>query len=138
MKSRLLAINDWLTRGHKAAYDSTKLATSCQVSPSQLRRFFLAYFYRPPQEWLDELRLCNAMKVLAQGQQIKLVAFVFHFGSVPHFCHRFKEYHGCTPSEFQQVHPRFKAALLMRPWVLARRSLISVLLRSRNLTQPHT
>src|SRR5688500_6619127 len=117
MTSRLLAINDWLRRAHEAHYDCNRLAALCQISTSQLRRFFLAYFYRPPQDWLDELRLWDAMEILAQGEPVKQVAFAVHFGSVAHFCHRFKEYHGCRPSEFRRIHASTTVNLLKRPWI---------------------
>src|SRR5688500_8375360 len=97
--SRLLLITDWVEIGRAAHYDGAELASLCGVSSSQLRRFFQQRFCRPPQEWLNELRLWDAIRMLRQKYPVKEIAYTLRFGSVPHFCHRFKEYHGFTPSE---------------------------------------
>lgn len=95
--SRLGAINNWIERARESKYDSVKLAENCRISPSQLRRFFLEHFFRPPQEWLDELRLWDALSILQQGESIKCTAAQLDFADGSHLSHRFKEYFGCSP-----------------------------------------
>jgi AraC-like DNA-binding protein len=133
---RLLFIKDWIRMGREARYDSVNLARNCLVSPCHLRRFFLTTFYRPPQEWLNELRLWDAMRLLYEEGSVKEVAFTLGFGSVPHFCHRFKEYHGCTPSEcfvrlkFSQLNRNEDAGPSeLMPWTIAEHHLVSLLSR---------
>src|SRR5688572_27351267 len=73
--SRLQFITDWIQRGRESRYDAKALAKLCNVSSSQLRRYFSYSFLRPPQEWLDELRLWHATEILASGQPVKNVAY---------------------------------------------------------------
>ena len=95
---RLQLIHDWIERGRQANYNAVRLAALCTVSPSQLRRYFAEHFYRPPQEWLNELRLWDAMQLLSEGHPVKNVATTLHFSDPNHFSHVFKRYHGCAPS----------------------------------------
>jgi AraC-like DNA-binding protein len=98
--SRLVFVKDWIVRARRANYDAVHLARLCDISPSQLRRFFLQHYFRPPQEWLNELRLWDATKLLAEGWQIKQIAAHLNFGSDSQFCRCFKRYRGCCPTEF--------------------------------------
>jgi AraC-like DNA-binding protein len=98
--SRLDQIRDWVALGRSAGYRSRALARKSGSSPSQLRRFFQAAFGRPPQEWLDELRLWDAVRFLAAGRTVKETGYKTGFKSIPHFCRKFKEYHGVAPTEF--------------------------------------
>jgi AraC-like DNA-binding protein len=104
--SALSCIDDWVCEARLAQYSARSLAKRRLVSASQLRRFFLQLFRRPPQEWLDELRLWHAMELLVQGRSTKEVASLLSFADTAHLCHRFKEYHGCTPSDFLKIHTR--------------------------------
>jgi AraC-like DNA-binding protein len=95
--SRLDAVVNWTERARLTNYQSGELARLCSVSRSQLRRHFLDLFRRTPQAWLDELRLWDALQLLCTMPfSVKEVAYKLQFASASHFCHRFKQYHGCT------------------------------------------
>ena len=96
--SRLDLITEWIALARRADYSATRLAELCKVSPSQLRRYFLLVFCRPPQEWINELRLWDAMRMLSLGHPAKYVAATLRFSNTAHFSHRYKEYHGAPPS----------------------------------------
>jgi AraC-like DNA-binding protein len=133
--SRLDAISDWIDKGRNSHYDSSALATSCGVSVSQLRRYFATNFYRPPQDWLDELRIWDAARLLCEGQRVKETCYALGFNDTAHFCHRFRAYHRCAPSVLTCLHreriirlrSRFAAPLAPadaqfippEPWALA-------------------
>lgn len=104
--SRLDWINDWVVRARNAGYNAKALADLCLVSPSQLRRYFNLVYGRPPQDWLDELRLWHAMQMICHGSSIKEAAAALHFWSSAHLSHRFKEYHGCAPTECVQIYKK--------------------------------
>jgi AraC-like DNA-binding protein len=99
-RSRLDAITDWVEMAKFTRYESAGLAKLCLVSPSQLRRYFMATLGKSPQRWLNELRLWHGAALLCSGLPLKQVAYELNFADQSHFCHRFKEYHGCTPFEF--------------------------------------
>lgn len=96
---RLDRIEDWADRARQAKYDAGDLANVCTVSSTTLRRYFNLVYGRPPQDWLNELRIWHAMELLCDGLGVKEVASQLNFGGSSHLCHRFKEYHGCTPME---------------------------------------
>ncbi len=143
MTSRLESIEDWTEKARKAHYSTEELGRLCDVSCSQLRRFFLSAFLRTPQEWLNDVRLWEAMASLADGKSVKCTASDLSFGSVPHLCHEFKRYHGCTPSQFVS---KFRKTVTFqknvscewieaRPWITAERTLARQILNGRYLSE---
>ena len=99
--SRLERIGDWQERARLAIWHAEKLADTCQVSSSQLRRFFAARFGESPQRWLDELRLWEAARLLCcTTLAVKCISIDLGFADESHFCRRFRAYFGCTASEF--------------------------------------
>src|SRR5262245_9717223 len=92
-------------------YDPNTLARSCRVSPGHLRRFFSLRFGMPPQEWLNEIRLWDAARLLCRDALLKEIVFELRFGNIAHLCHSFKKYHGCTPSQFVKLYTDRKAQL---------------------------
>jgi AraC-like DNA-binding protein len=129
--SRLLLISDWVERGRQAHYKAAELASLCKVSPSQLRRFYLDTFFRPPQEWLDELRVWDAMEILASGCSVKETAYKLAFSDATHLSHAFKRYHGFSPAACERfVHKLFSTRPVLTecpPWISARFALLSPL-----------
>ncbi len=124
---------NWIDLARASGYTTADLAGRTGVSPRTLRRHFIHSFRRPPQEWIDELRLWDAAKLACEGHQIKEIAWILKFKSVSHFCRRFKQYHGCTPSEFktrvQQTSEKSPAILDENalPWICAEASLVTIL-----------
>lgn len=124
---------NWIDLARASGYTSANLAGGAGVSERTLRRHFIHSFRRPPQEWIDELRLWDAARLVCGGHQIKEIAWLLKFKSVPHFCRRFKQYHGCTPSEFKkQIQKRSEGNVFFKddnvtPWVCAEASLVTIL-----------
>lgn len=104
--SQLERIADWVLLAQKAGYRANKLANLNGISLRQLERFFIEHFKRPPQEWLDELRLIKAALFLVSGRRVKEVAVQLGFRNVSHFSRKFERYHGCRPIEFVRIHDR--------------------------------
>jgi AraC-like DNA-binding protein len=101
--SRLDSVKNWLSAARSSKYSSQRLAKKVRVSSSQLRRYFTATFFQTPQEWLDQIRLFDAMRLLASGITIKEATFSLGYFDSAHFCHHFKRFHGCTPNEFLKI-----------------------------------
>lgn len=96
---RLELIGDWGVRAREAHYQARELAIICFVSESYLRRFFHERTLHGPQEWMNELRLWDAMRLLCRGARTKEVAAELGFSESSHFCREFRKYHGCSPTE---------------------------------------
>src|ERR1051325_9198645 len=95
---RLSGISDWPQRAKKANFHCRQLARLCGVSPAYLNEFFVRRFHRPPQEWLDELRIWEAFRMLSDGTSVKEVAYALSFKQASHFSRVFARYHGICPS----------------------------------------
>ena len=109
--SRLDRIADWEKLGRKAMYDCSKLAKLCLVSPTQLRRYFVLKFRKPPQRLLTEMRLWDAAHLLCSSQlSVKDIARELDFANESLLCHQFKAYFRCRPSEFAQLHQSLKGS----------------------------
>ncbi len=126
---RLDLIDDWIALARKAGYNADSLATVCEISDSHLRRHFQRIYLRPPQEWLNEVRLWHAMQLICEGMLIKQVAAALNFSGASHLCNRFREYHGCTPKECvllfreRSKRAREEGRDVILPWETAERSL---------------
>ena len=112
--SRLDAVTDWAERAALADYNPAKLARLCGVSESQLRRYFSGVFLQSPSDWLKELRLWHAAKLLCRGKSAKEVVWELKFGDRTLLYHQFKAYHGCSPGQFVQLHRRREAVVQER------------------------
>ena len=94
----LRRVTDWTERARIANFHCRDLARLCKVSPGYLNEFFVAQFHRPPQEWLEELRMWQAFRMLCEGMSIKECLYALGFKQVSHFSRAFTRYHGFCPS----------------------------------------
>ena len=83
--------------GRQADYDAVVLAQLCGLSLRQLERFFLARTGLTPREWLNQLRLYDALVLLAEGKSVKEVYGKVGFKQRSHFARAFKALHGFGP-----------------------------------------
>jgi AraC-like DNA-binding protein len=113
-KSRLEFVDDWVELARRARFDANQLANYCSVSPSQLRRYFLARFAKPTQKLLNELRLWETTKLLSSGLYVKEVAFRLDFPGSSALCHAFRQYFHMSPLEFV-VQYRLRAFHVTKP-----------------------
>jgi AraC-like DNA-binding protein len=129
---RLDLVDDWILAGKEAHYSSPLLARSCSVSASQLRRYFQYVYGLSPQKWLDELRIWHALELLCAGRSVKEAAGDLFFSTVSHFCHQYRSFHQCTPTESVYRYRRLLENALsqsnddeqiVRPWKVAERRL---------------
>ncbi len=99
--SRLERVGNWEALAAEARYRASALAKLCQVSPSQLRRYFKETFHSSPQEWLNRLRLEEAARLLLQPElPVKDIAWRCGFADTSHLSHAFHRHFGCSPSDF--------------------------------------
>jgi AraC-like DNA-binding protein len=103
MSSRLDRIKNWRDLAGEADYNPIKLAILVRVSYSTLNRFCVAAFAKTPELWLVELRMAQAMKLLATTNlSIKEIAFSLKYKHVSLFLRHFKDYFRCCPMEWSK------------------------------------
>jgi len=85
---------------HVAAYDAEKLARLYGSSSRQFRRVFQATRGCSPREYLNDLRIAEAIKRLLAGTQPKRVAYDLGFNQPPSFYRWFKRSTGVAPLEY--------------------------------------
>jgi AraC-like DNA-binding protein len=101
MPSRLERITNWEEKASVSHYHLDELAKACSASPSNLRRFFLQKFAKPPQKWMDDLRLRYAAELLRSSSlSVKEIAAKLDYDFPGNFARQFKRRFGVTPSNY--------------------------------------
>ncbi len=98
MSSCLDRITDWSARAQACRYSAARLARQCQVSARHLERYFHLQHGLTPHQWLRQLRLRLALKMMQVQTPLKVVAIELGYQNPSHFSHDFKDYFGVRPS----------------------------------------
>jgi AraC-like DNA-binding protein len=62
-----------------------------------------------PVELQQQLRLKRAAERIRNGEAITAISYDLGFNDPSHFCHRFKNFFGCTATEYKQrIDPQSK------------------------------
>ena len=99
MESRLKLIRNWESLAQSAKYNVSALAEDCGVSGRQLERFFAISLGKSPHQWLHELRMRRAIKLLRDGSHVKETAYLLGYKDASHLTHDFKKYFGVPPTQ---------------------------------------
>jgi transcriptional regulator GlxA family with amidase domain len=91
MGSRLDHINDWESRARRAKYRVAKLARNLKVTSRQLERYFLKTLRGHPKEWMKELRMKEALRLMRRGLLDKQIAARLGFKHASHFSRAFRK-----------------------------------------------
>jgi AraC family transcriptional activator of mtrCDE len=87
-------------------YTLKLLADKCLMSRTTFSERFHKAFGRSAMDFIREVRLRGAAKLLKQGQDpIKTVASRMGFASRSNFSHAFKELYGVTPADYRSAQP---------------------------------
>jgi AraC-like DNA-binding protein len=83
--------------------DRAKVARAINISAGYLSQNFRSITGKSFPEYLNEVRIQEAAKLIAAGQRnMTEVALATGFSSLDHFIRQFKKIHGTTPKQFQQ------------------------------------
>ena len=85
MGSHLDRINDWEARALEAKYRVDNLARNVSVTTRQLERYFLKTFDYHPKEWMENLRMKEALRLRRHGLLDKEIATQLGFKHASHF-----------------------------------------------------
>lgn len=71
------------------------------ISPTYLRMMFKKYFFKAPNEYINDLRLENAKKMILNGAKVSAAALESGFNDSKYFSRIVKKRFGCTPCELK-------------------------------------
>lgn len=101
MSSRLDTITDWELRALRAKFHVETLASQCEVTARQLRRYFRRKFGISPNLWLAAARLELIPQLLQSGQSVKEIAAQTGFSQPGNLSRRFKQEYNVTPTSLR-------------------------------------
>jgi AraC family cel operon transcriptional repressor len=80
-----------------------RLHAHCPCHPSHLCKSFQRYYGETPTEFINRLRLRQAVRLLNEpGAKVTAVAAELGFDSLSHFHRLFKRHYGLTPAEYRR------------------------------------
>jgi len=97
MNSKLNHIQNWPELARQANWSVAKLAKSCGVSTSTLRRYIRKNMGKSTKAWLAEQRQCDAFKMIGDGASIKEAASSLGYKHPTNFSRSFKSRFGICP-----------------------------------------
>src|ERR1051326_5086180 len=100
---RVEAARATLERRYAEPHTLASLAASVAISPFQFARVFRQLTRRPPHQYLMQVRLDAARRMLLDRVSVTDACYDTGFSSLSHLIHVFKRRYGCTPSEARQA-----------------------------------
>jgi AraC-like DNA-binding protein len=97
----LIAALDWIKSTLSKPLDIDHLCRHAGMSRSRLYVEFKEKFGCSPVELQQQLRLKHAAERIKNGEAITTISYDLGFSTPSHFCHRFKNFFGCTASEYR-------------------------------------
>ena len=98
----LIAALDWINSTLSKPLDIDQLCRHAGLSRSRLYVEFREKLGCSPVELQQQLRLKRAAERISIGESITAISYDLGFNNPSHFCHRFKNYFGCTATEYKQ------------------------------------
>jgi len=97
----LIAALDWINSTLSKPLDIDQLCRHAGMSRSHLYVDFKEKLGCAPVELQQQLRLKRAAERIKNGEAITAISYDLGFNTPSHFCHRFKNFFGCTASEYK-------------------------------------
>ena len=99
---RLLDARNFIHDNQHDEFLLKDIAQESHMSAFYLQRIFKKVFGYSPSEYLEQLRMNEAIEKLKDGMSVKEVCFAIGYNDVSYFCRRFKKNLGITPKQFQK------------------------------------
>lgn len=97
----LIAALDWINSTLSKPLDIDQLCRHAAMSRSRLYVEFKEKLGCSPVELQQQLRLKSAAERIGNGEAITAVSYDLGFNNPSHFCYRFKNFFGCTATEYK-------------------------------------
>lgn len=98
----LIAALDWINSTLSKPLDIEQLCRHAGMSRSRLYVEFKEKLGCSPVELQQQLRLKRAAERITNGEVITAICYDLGFNNPSHFCYRFKNFFGCTATEYKQ------------------------------------
>ncbi len=98
--TKFATLIDWLNENLHHVIKVEDMADFMNMSQRSFYRYFSQVFDQAPSQFLTQLRLDQARKLLEAGEPVELVSYSVGFKSVSAFRTAFKAYVGMTPRHF--------------------------------------
>jgi len=96
-------IEQYLKNGYSQEIDIGEVARKFNMSPSYMRRLFKAIYGRSPMEYVTDLRIENAKKLLLlTDYKIAYIANIIGYNDFFYFSRIFKKYTGLSPNTYRR------------------------------------
>ncbi len=97
---------EYINRHFHEAITLEQMAKHFSISKSHLSSYFRKYIGVSPYEYLLNVRLEQAKRLLTHGGSITDVCYACGFSDYSHFIQFFKKRTGMTPHKYQKTHPQ--------------------------------
>lgn len=97
----LIAALDWINSTLSKPLDIDQLCRHAGMSRSRLYVEFKEKLGCSPVELQQQLRLKRAAERIRNGEAFTAISYDLGFNTPSHFCHRFKNFFGCTATEYK-------------------------------------
>jgi AraC-like DNA-binding protein len=97
-----VSIRKWKSLAVRAKYHPGKLAKQLKLHPRTFQRLCRKELHQTGEQWLNDLRLAEAMKLAKIGTKTQEIAKAVGCKSVTNFCLRFKIFYGKSVRQFRR------------------------------------
>ena len=101
MYKRVIDAKLFIDEHYASKIELDKIANHAHFSKYHFLRLFKSAFGKSPHQYLTEVRVTEAKKLLAKGDSVTTVCFAVGFDSVTSFARLFRKHIGSSPKEFQ-------------------------------------
>jgi AraC-like DNA-binding protein len=103
---QLRQARQWIEQNSALAITVQEVAHVAAMSPFHFIRLFTQVYGLTPRQYLRDLRLQNARKLLQEGHSVTQVCFAVGYESLPTFSRVFKAGTGLSPKVYQGLNLR--------------------------------
>lgn len=100
MYKRIVEAKLYIDSHYSEKIDLNKISNQANFSKYHFLRLFKSAFGKSPHQYLIEVRLSSAKKILKEDYSVKDVCYKVGFESVPSFITLFKKREKITPNEY--------------------------------------
>ncbi|WP_299184159.1 AraC family transcriptional regulator [uncultured Aquimarina sp.] len=100
-KEKMAKIINYLNANFDKKIELETIASIANMTPNSFCRYFKKHTHKPFSQFLNEIRIRNACKLLIEGElQIANVCYQSGFNTITNFNRQFRTFMGTTPSEY--------------------------------------
>ena len=107
LTKKIVESKTYINRHYSSDINLNKIASKALVSKFHFIRLFKKYYGRTPNQYLQEVRIAKAKKLLQSGKSIDTVCISVGFTSKTSFTALFRKMTGTTPLVYQQGKKQF-------------------------------